>query len=964
MIGRTVGHYRILERLGGGGMGVVYKAEDLALGRFVALKFLPPELTRDPEAKSRFLREARAASLLDHTNICTIHEIGETSDEQTFIAMACYDGETLATKIERGATEIDDALRLAAQVARGLRKAHDSGIVHRDIKPANVIVTNEGVAKILDFGLAKLAGATHITQSKTTLGTLAYMAPEQIRGEAVGPQVDLWALGVVLFELLTGQRPFRGEYAQAVAYSILNEQPASLKELKPDAPPELERIVKKLLRKDPLQRCQTADEVLAELETLRVPNLGSAKSGARAARPRECLRSGARLGPYEIVELLGSGGMGDVYRARDTRLDRQVAIKVLARAVSEDVALRERFRREAKTISSLSHPNICTLFDVGEQEGTDFLVMEHLAGETLADRLARGALAVPELLEIGIQIGDALAAAHRQGVVHRDLKPANVMLTATGGVKLLDFGLAKGIASVLEAIDSGGGVDSPRPDDPPERRSNESSAPAAASPSPETPARPLTSEGVIVGTLPYMSPEQVEGREADARSDIFALGAILYEMATGRRAFRGDTKARLLAAILEREPKALAESGAPSASALQAVVSRCLEKDPEKRFAAATDVTDQLRRLAASGEMELSAVGRLTRLPARWMAAHAAAVSVIVSLLVVTGVVFGILEWRREHADAAPGTATATPAPAAIGPKLEPRRVVVAVFENRTGDGSLDRVGQMAADWIIDALVPTGTDVVAAAVSSVPAAKTDGRDHAGPDADQAVVLAEAAKAGLLVTGETYLSGDSIRLHAKVIDVATRKLLYAIDPAEAPRANPDGAVEAVSARARDAVTHAIRIRETDPIARWNDRSMLSELRPPRYEAVVELRLAREARNRQNSTEQCARSARAVELDSEFVTALSSLMDCHFIRGEFSEAEASREKVWALRSRLTPAGSLHLEGYIAMMDGRHERAVVVQREAVKLEPREPAMRHQLARYLIHANRPGEAITVLDS
>ena len=190
MIGRTVGHYRVLELLGGGGMGVVYKAEDLTLGRFVALKFLPPELTRDDDARKRFLREARSASQLDHHNICTVYEIGET-DGQTWIAMACYDGETLKAKIERGGVALDEALELAAQIARGLGKAHASGIVHRDIKPANVMVTSDGVAKIVDFGLAKLTGATHITQSNTTLGTIAYMAPEQLRGEAVGPPADL-----------------------------------------------------------------------------------------------------------------------------------------------------------------------------------------------------------------------------------------------------------------------------------------------------------------------------------------------------------------------------------------------------------------------------------------------------------------------------------------------------------------------------------------------------------------------------------------------------------------------------------------------------------------------------------------------------------------------------------------------------------------------------------------------------
>ncbi|MFA6954655.1 MAG: protein kinase [Thermoanaerobaculia bacterium] len=636
MIGRTVGHYRIFERLGGGGMGVVYKAEDTKLGRMVALKFLPPELTRDAEAKSRFLREARAASLLDHNNICTIYEIGETEDERTFIAMACYDGETLKARIERGPLEVDEALKIAEQVARGLGVAHEAGIVHRDIKPANVMLTTKGVAKILDFGLAKLAGATHITQSKTTLGTLAYMAPEQLRGDAVGAQADLWALGVVLFELLTGQRPFRGDYAQAVVYSILNEQPVPLLELKLEAPAELDRIVKKLLRKDPLQRYQMAEELLRELEALRAPSSGSGKSSPRASKPREALRAGARLGPYEIAEPLGSGGMGDVYRARDTRLDRQVAIKVLAPEFSDDVERKQRFQREAKTISSLSHPNICTLFDVGEQEGTDYLVMEHLEGETLADRLTRGALPLNDLLKIGVQVGEALGKAHQQGIVHRDLKPGNVMLTKSGAVKLVDFGLAKDIGAVTVTS----------------RRSSGT----------PTPDRPLTAEGAIVGTLAYMAPEQVEGREADARTDIFAFGAILYEMATGKRAFEGATKASLIASILDREPLLLAETratnpgssrGIRSLGVIEHVVRQCIEKDPEQRWQSALDVARELRWVAERGVGPAADAGIGVQVQRLWPWRIAFAAASAVALVAVAS---SIWLWRNGPSTASPPT--------------------------------------------------------------------------------------------------------------------------------------------------------------------------------------------------------------------------------------------------------------------------------------------------------------------
>jgi len=253
MIGQTISHYRILEKLGAGGMGVVYKAEDTTLQRTVALKFLPPELTRDADAKQRFLHEARAAARLDHPNICAVYEVGE-SDGQLFLAMACYDGMTLREKLKAGPLPWAEAAALALQAAAGLAHAHGKGIVHRDIKPANLFLTTDGTVKILDFGLAKLAGASALTQTGTTVGTAHYMSPEQARGEAVDARSDLWSLGVVLYELMAGRPPFRGEYAQAVIYGILNEAPPPLAELAPGAPAALRGVVAKCLAKDPAAR--------------------------------------------------------------------------------------------------------------------------------------------------------------------------------------------------------------------------------------------------------------------------------------------------------------------------------------------------------------------------------------------------------------------------------------------------------------------------------------------------------------------------------------------------------------------------------------------------------------------------------------------------------------------------------------------------------------------------------------
>jgi serine/threonine protein kinase/Flp pilus assembly protein TadD len=286
MIGRIISHYKILSKLGEGGLGVVYRAEDSKLGRPVALKFLLSQLTQDVEAKERFINEARAASSLDHSSICTIYEIGKTEDDQLFIAMALCEGESLKAKIANGPLDVEDAVGIAAQVAAGLARAHGKGIFHRDIKPSPIMVTSDGDVKIVDFGLAVLAGQARLTRTGTTSGTAAYMSPEQARGEALDHRTDIWSLGVVLYEMLTGLLPFKGEYEPALIYSILNDKPAPMSSLRPGVPRELDRVVKKALAKNQGDRYQNVTDLLADLQAFAVGQTRGAQQRSRARPTR------------------------------------------------------------------------------------------------------------------------------------------------------------------------------------------------------------------------------------------------------------------------------------------------------------------------------------------------------------------------------------------------------------------------------------------------------------------------------------------------------------------------------------------------------------------------------------------------------------------------------------------------------------------------------------------------------
>jgi tetratricopeptide (TPR) repeat protein len=610
---------------------------------------------------------------------------------------------------------------------------------------------------------------------------------------------------------------------------------------------------------------------------------GEAEAGAFLETPAWAeaapLAPGERLGPYEILSTAGAGGMGVVYRAHDARLDRDVALKVLPVGLAGDAEGLERFGREARAASRLSHPHICTVHDVGEQDGQPYLVMELLKGCTLRELMKRGKLPMTDVLRIGAEVADALVAAHAVGIVHRDITPANIFVTERGETKVLDFGLAK-----LPGAD---------------RRA------ASASEDPITAASDLTRPGAALGTIAYMSPEQTLGRRIGTETDVFSLGVVLYEMTRGSRPFQGEAAGAVTDEILHKDPLPPLRTDRGLPAEFAALLDLCLRKDPRQRCGA-DEARDRLAAMLATERSGAVAAGQRRRARAIGRLAAVA--------LVAAGIAATVRPWPR----------AASAPPAADG--LDPEKVVVAVFDNRTGDPALDSLGIMISDFVTQGLNRLEGIKLAENPMAVSGGPSLPRSAVPGGADPVRWLAERTGAGLVVTGAYYADGTSTRAQGRLVNAATGARVVDFEPVAGPRDTPSAVVDLLTQRAQGAVAQRLQ--------RYSSGSAES-LRAPRYDAYLEL-LAGIATFGTDYAAAIPHFKSAIALDPSYLQPRRYLFMSYSNQGMAVEADEVLRPMEepAFYSRATPVEQAIIRLDRAALDGRHTEAAAGAREVARL------------------------------
>jgi len=611
---------------------------------------------------------------------------------------------------------------------------------------------------------------------------------------------------------------------------------------------------------------------------------------------------GKTISHYKILEKLGEGGMGIVYTAQDTKLDRSVALKFLPSHLTKNEIDLARFVQEAKAAAALNHPNVCTIHEIHDEGENPFIVMEYVEGETLRNKIIKsplsrrdlGGLPIENVIYIAIQIAEALKAAHGKGIVHRDIKSENIMVTDTGQVKVMDFGLAKLRGSVK-----------------------------------------LTKSSSTVGTMAYMSPEHLQGKEVDSRADIFSFGVVLYEMLTGQLPFKGEYDSAMMYSIVNEEPEPIQQYRSDLSSELLHVLNRALEKNPEERYQSVNDMLIDLKRLKReTGRISLKSISGKTvspesesaktlRLSKRWRIIGIGIVSVLVIIFFI---------WRNWPARKA---------------KSARPRVVVSVFENRTGDSSLDALGSMAMDWITQGLAQTG---VAEVVPTVSVMQYVNAANAPQGKSLLQRLIAQTGAGIAVSGAYYLQGENLQFQAEVTDTERDELIHAFSSVIGPRDDPLTVINELRQRVMGVVTGYI-----DP--RFLLR-MTSE--PPGFDAYREYMTGVDLFGT-DYPRAVGHFERAAELDSAFMPARFYIAIAYGNQGWYARADSICRLINQHRESLSPYMRILLDWYRASMKGNNAEAYRFIREVGELAPTNRQINYLIGHEAIKINRPGETVEV---
>jgi tetratricopeptide (TPR) repeat protein/tRNA A-37 threonylcarbamoyl transferase component Bud32 len=616
---------------------------------------------------------------------------------------------------------------------------------------------------------------------------------------------------------------------------------------------------------------------------------------------------GKVISHYKILEKIGEGGMGVVYKARDTRLDRTVALKFLPQHLAGADEDKQRFIREAKAAAALNHPNICTIYSVEEEGGRQFISMEYVDGVTLLEKCGTngpGAMPSKEAIGHAIQIAEALSEAHEKGIIHRDIKPENIMVDSKNRIKVMDFGLAK-----LKDMS------------------------------------PLTKTGTTVGTIAYMSPEQVRGQDIDHRSDIFSFGVVLYEMIAGRTPFRGEHEAAMMYSIVNEEPQPISSFVPGISSQLENLIERTLEKDPSDRYQSMQDLLSDLRRLKRKTSKKAATVigaappaqaEKEQQRPFGWRTRSFARspVSYITVAIVIAAVASYMVFFLPKKGDT---------------PLINPNRVFVAAFENRTGDPALDPIGRLASDWVTQGIMQNELAEAIPTSTMLMLVRDAGLEGAGyEDRDKLIELASATHSGILVAGMFYQVGEYIQIEAQIIDAQRKDVMLTLDPARSPRSEPMKAIDALRQKVMGAL--AMHISPTGAIETVGE--------PPIYEAYVEYMEGTKyfGMDYKKSFEHYRR---ALEIDPHYMAPKFRIASGLANMGQYETADSIFQTIDRRSRRLSPYERYYLDWFAFLLQGKQEEAFATLLHIESFAPMDYVTNYLVGLYALYLNRPRKAI-----